>query len=199
MTNRWIPALMMVAMGLPGWAQTASQVQSRFPLTPHQVAQALSGNGIQVADDQVSLLATVVASESSPLMEVLSVKPLGDRSSGKRRESHSLVKLGCRVAGACLPFYTIVSKPAAAFDNMPIAQGVSIDGDSTALKPKAPIVMRQGTHATLVMNDSRMQVQVSVISLENGIAGHKIRVESPDHKQIYVAEVVSETLLKRSF
>ncbi len=59
--------------------------------------------------------------------------------------------------------------------------------------------MRPGTHATMVMNDSRMQVQVSVISLESGIAGHKIRVESPDHKKIYVAEVVSANLLKRSF
>jgi hypothetical protein len=141
----------------------------------------------------------VVASEPSPLLEVLSVKPLGDRSSGKHSESHSLVKMGCRVAGACLPFYSIVSKPAAVLDNVQVARDISYTGNSAALKPRDKIMMRQGTHATLMMNDSRMQVQVSVISLENGIAGHKIRVESPDHKQKYTAEVVSANLLKRSF
>jgi len=199
MTIKWIPAMMMVAMSFSGWAQAPFRVQNRFSLTPHQVAQTLSGNGIQGADNQVSLLATVASSEPSPLLDVLSVKPLGDRASGKRSESHSLVKLGCRVAGVCLPFYTIVSKPAAALDTIPVARIASSDGDSTVLKSHATIVMRQGTHATLVMNDTRMQVQVSVISLENGVAGHMIRVESPDHKQIYVAEVVSANLLKRSF
>lgn len=191
--------MMIVAMGVPVWAQALPQVQSRFPLTAHQVAQTLTDNGIQVADDQVSLLAKVVASEPSPLLDILSVQPLGVRSSGKHSESGSLVKLGCRAAGICLPFYSIVSKPVAALDNVPAARGIASDGGSAAIRSRARIIMRQGTHATLVMNDSRMQVQVAVISLENGAAGHKIRVESPDHKQIYVAEVVSANLLKRSF
>jgi flagella basal body P-ring formation protein FlgA len=59
--------------------------------------------------------------------------------------------------------------------------------------------MRAGAHATLVMDDARSHIQVAVISLENGIAGHRIRVASLDHKQVYVAEVVSANLLKRSF
>jgi len=50
-----------------------------------------------------------------------------------------------------------------------------------------------------VMDDARSHVQISVISLENGIAGHRIRVTSPDHKQFYVAEVVSANLVRRSF
>jgi len=50
-----------------------------------------------------------------------------------------------------------------------------------------------------VMDDGRSHIQVAVISLENGIAGHRIRVASPDHKQIYVAEVVGANLLKRSY
>lgn len=199
MTTRWIPAMMIVAMGLAGWAQAPSQVQNRFLVTPHQVAQALSSSGVQTADEQVSMLAKVVTSDSSPLLDILSVQPLGVGESGKRSKSHSLVKLGCRLAGACLPFYTIVSKPAAVLGLIPAVRVVSTEGGSAALKSQAPIVMRQGAHATLVMNDSRMQVQVSVISLESGIAGHMIRVESPDHKQIYVAEVVSANQLKRSF
>jgi hypothetical protein len=38
-----------------------------------------------------------------------------------------------------------------------------------------------------------------VITLQGGKAGDRIRVASPDHKQIYVAEVVDGSLLKRSY
>ena len=61
MTTRLIPVMLMMAMGVPGWAQAQSQLQRRFPLTAHLVAQALSGNGIQTMDEQVSLLARVVS------------------------------------------------------------------------------------------------------------------------------------------
>ena len=49
------------------------------------------------------------------------------------------------------------------------------------------------------MDDARAHVELSVVSLENGAAGHKIRVATPDHKQVYLAEVVSANRLKRSF
>jgi hypothetical protein len=49
------------------------------------------------------------------------------------------------------------------------------------------------------MDDGRAQIEVAVISLESGTAGHRIHVASPDHKQVYLAEVVSATLLTRSF
>jgi flagella basal body P-ring formation protein FlgA len=67
------------------------------------------------------------------------------------------------------------------------------------LKPNVAITMRAGARATLVMDDDRAHIQIAVISLENGIAGHWIRVASPDHKQVYVAEVVNASLLRKSF
>ena len=199
MTTKWIPALLMVAMALPAWVQSTSQAQGRFPLTPHQVALTLTGNGIQTADDQVSLLASVVAAEPAPLLDVLSIEPLADRSSGKLRASRSLVKLGCRVPGTCLPFYSIVTKLEAPGDSTPLALRVSSDQGNAARRPNPEIVIRVGAHATLMMDDARSHVEVTVVSLENGIAGHKIHVASPDHKQVYLAEVVSANLLKRSF
>jgi len=51
----------------------------------------------------------------------------------------------------------------------------------------------------LEMDDNRSHIQVSVISLENGNAGDKIRVSSPDRKQVYTAEVIDANLLKRSY
>jgi flagella basal body P-ring formation protein FlgA len=59
--------------------------------------------------------------------------------------------------------------------------------------------MRAGTHATLMMDDQRSQIQIAVISLENGMVGHRIHVASPDHKQTYVGEVVNARLLRGSF
>lgn len=199
MTTRWIPALLSVAMALPGWVQASSQAQGRFPLTLHQVAQTLSGNGIQTSDEQVLLLAKVVASKPAPVLDILSIEPLDDRSSGKGRESRSLVKLGCSSPGICLPFYSIVSKPEAPDGGTTGALRVSSEPGNFSRKPDTGIVIRAGARAILVMDDSRVHVQVTVISLENGIAGHRIHVASPDHKQIYVAEVVSANLLKRSF
>ena len=199
MTTRLIPVLLMMAMGLPGCVQAQSQLQRRFPLTAHQVAQALSGNGIQTMDEQVLLLANVVATEPAPVLYVLSVEPVGDRSPGTRRDLHSLVKLGCRLPGTCLPFYSIVSKLGASVDSTPVAVAFSPVTGSAALRPNTGIVIRAGAHATLVMDDERSHIQITVISLENGIAGHRIHVASPDHKQVYVADVVSANLVRRSF
>ncbi len=66
-------------------------------------------------------------------------------------------------------------------------------------KLNSEITMPAGTHAILIMDDHRSHIQVAVISLEKGIAGHWIRVASLDHKQFYVGEVVSANLLKGSF
>lgn len=199
MTPRLIPVLLMMAMGVPGWAQTQSQLQRRFPLTAHLVAQALSGNGIQTVDEQVSLLAQVVATEPAPVLDILSVVPLGSRSPGEHGELHSLVKLGCRLPGTCLPFYSIVSKPTVPANSTPVALGASAVTGGATSKMSTAIVIRAGARATLVMDDARSHVQMSVISLENGIAGHTIHVTSPDRKQHYVAEVVSANVVRRSF
>jgi hypothetical protein len=180
-------------MSLTGWSQ--SQLQDRFVLTADQVARAVSTGGIEVAGDQVSLLANVVATEPNPLLDVLSVEPLGDRWSGGHSGTHSWAKLGCHLPGVCLPFYAVVSwrqEPAGRATDRSIAS-------PAALKPKEAITMRAGAHATMLMDDDRSHIQIAVISLENGIAGQSIRVASPDHKQVYVAEVVSAHLLRRSF
>jgi hypothetical protein len=199
MKTKWIPALMMAAMSLPGWVHSPCQAQGRFPLTAHLVAQALSQSGIQTADEQVSMLASVVASEPVPVLDILSIEPLGERSPGKHGESHSLVKMGCRMTGVCLPFYSIVSKLDTPDRAAPNPRRVSSDAGAVARGSNSGIVIRIGAHATLVMDDARSHVEVTVVSLENGAAGHKIRVTTPDHKLVYLAEVVSANLLRRSF
>jgi hypothetical protein len=198
MTTKWMAALLITAMSAPSWGQQ-SQPKGRFALTADQVARTLSGRGLQVADQQVSLLANVVATEPNPLLDVLTVEPLGPRGPDKRPVAHSLVRLACHESDKCLPFYAIVTWPAGPVEGASSAFGTSVDTVQPMWKPNVAIMMRAGTHATLLMDDERSHIQVAVISLENGIVGHRIRVTTPDHKQVFIGEVVSASLLRRSY
>lgn len=192
---RWVVVFGLAVLSLSQW----SHAQERFALTTHQVAQTLAERGIQVADNQVSMAAKVVATEPSPKLEILSVEPIANPPSAEKSQARSWVRLGCSLPGTCLPFYVIVTSTEG-------QEGRAANG-STALsfnnkdlfESKSEITMKAGTHATLVLDDHRSHIQVAVISLEKGTAGHRIRVTSPDHKHVYVAEVVSERMLKASF
>jgi hypothetical protein len=154
---------------------------------------------MQIGDQQVSLLANVVATEPYPVLDILSIEPPSDRLSGERSATHSYVKLACHLPGTCLPFYAVVSWPEEAVGRATNTSSASPAVKRAMLKPNVAITMRAGTHAILVMDDNRSHIQIVVVTLENGVAGHSIRVASPDHKQVYLAEVVSAHLLRRSF
>jgi hypothetical protein len=168
-------------------------------LTGQQVAQAIAAKGVGIEEEQVSLLANVVATEPHPALDVLSVQPLGETGTAQPIESRSIVKLACHQPGVCLPFYAVIMQLGTSSSDPLGRRGAAARMASELLKPESVITMRAGAHAMLVMNDDRSHIQVSVISLENGAVGHKIRVASPDHKQVYLAEVVNAHLLKRSF
>jgi len=195
MTARWMAVLWMAAMSLPVWGQS----QDRFAITERQVARTLSGRGMQIADEQVSLPTRVVATEPFPVLDILSIEPLSGRQSTEHSEVRSWVKLACHQPGECLPFYAVVSRPEGTMGRETDAARVSTAAVNASFKPSTGVTMHAGAHATLVMDDARSHVQVSVISLENGSVGHRIRVASPDHKQVYVAEVISASLLKGSY
>jgi hypothetical protein len=192
MTARWIPFVLLAVLGAARPA--LPQVQEHFAVSAAQVALAVSASGMPIAADHVSLLTRVVATEPEPALDVLSVETLGGGSpdpSGPRLR----IKLACHVAGECLPFYAIVSSPLS-----PTVRARALPPPSgTVWTTRNQITMKAGTHATLILNDQRSQIEVAVVSLENGIAGHRIHVASLDHKQTYIAEVVNEHLLKGSF
>jgi hypothetical protein len=197
MRARWLSISLMAAISMPGWGQ--SQLQDRFALTAGQVARALSAGGVQTREDQVSLLTRVVATESSPALDILSVEPLGKQPVAEHSPIGSRVRLGCHLPGKCLPFYAIVRGLEPPHGLASTASHGSAGISNSMSNAKMDITMRAGTHATLVMDDNRCHIQVAVISLENGIAGHRIHVASPDHKQVYLGEVVNANLLRGSF
>jgi hypothetical protein len=199
MRKRQISILLVAAISLPGLGYSQPGPQESFAITAENVARTFSSKGIQTAGLQVSLLARVVATEPDPVMDVLSIEPRGKKQFAESNEASYMVKLGCHLNGVCLPFYAIVSKKDETAGSETMGSMVPLVPVNSTLKQGAAVTMRAGARARLVMDDGRSQVEVAVISLENGIAGHKIHVSSPDHKQVYLAEVVSSTLLTRNF
>ena len=196
MKARGLMILLSAAIAAPGWGQ--SQLPDRFVLTAEQVARALCDGGMQTTSEQVYLPAKIVATEASPVLDILSVEPIGKAQPAKP-PTRSRVKLACHQPGKCLPFYAFVSwsEPTTGAAAVPV--NASRLSRNVMLNPQSEITMRAGTRAMLEMDDDRSHIRVAVISLENGMAGHRIRVSSPDHKQTYFGEVVSANLLKGSF
>jgi hypothetical protein len=172
-----------------------TQSQDRFVITTEQVAQALISAGVAATAAQVSLPGRVVTLGHDPELDILSVHPLGKREPTQTSPVRSLVRLGCHEPHTCLPFYVTVK----GIDPATATVAISSPSHTPAKAPRSDFTMPLGTRATLIMDDHRSQIQVEVISLENGMAGKWIRVASPDHKQVYRGEVVNANLLRGTF
>jgi hypothetical protein len=196
MRARWIPVLLMATMAIPGLGR--AQSQSRFRLTPQQVASVLTEKGIATTGE-ISLPATVVANVPSPVLDVVSIEPIAKGQPAQYASARFSVRLACRQPGACLPFYATVTmaEPTLSAAANPSSQARA--AGKMMLNEKSDITMPAGTHATLVMDDHRSHIELEVISLENGMAGDRIRVAGPNRKQIYVGEVVNGNLLRGTF
>jgi hypothetical protein len=181
-------ALWMVAT-----VQAGAQAQQHFPVTAQQVAHALELQGVDVADGQISLAASIVAESAEPQLQIEGVQPLrgGHSGSGLRAE----VRLSCAQPHDCIPFYAFVTLP----DGTELAEkSTSIHALFAKRVPALPVAIRAGGHATLIVETARMHIRVPVISLQNGAVGAQIHVTSPDHKQTYRATVLGPSLLSGS-
>jgi hypothetical protein len=156
-----------------------AQSPARSVITTEQVARALTAAGSATVADQVALPARVTAAVPDAMLDVLSIDANG----------RGLVRLACHDPHACLPFYAEIHglKPG------------TVTTTNAARSLRTDYTMPVGTRATLILDDQRSHIQVAVISLENGMEGKRIRVSSPDHKQIYFGEVVSRNLLRGTF
>jgi hypothetical protein len=176
---------------LAAMASTATAAPGRAVITPEQVAAAISGAAMKVLPEQVTLLSEVIAKSNSPTLNVESIEPWG---------SHRMkVRLGCANQEQCLPFYVSVrfdqesgAKPSVALVDQASAMSLRLNHE-----PKE-FVVRAGSKATLLLDGGHVHIRLSVVCLENGAAGQKIRVECKDPKQTYVAEVVEGGILRGS-
>ena len=152
MTARCLSVLLMAAISVFGWGQ--SQTQNRFALTAGQVARALSEKGMPTSDGQVSLLTRVVATESSPALDVLSVEMLSQTVRGRALQSPLASQAGLSSTGqmsTLLCHRDLVTNLRPGLPSRPLTYrpGSTIRCQTENMD----ITMRAGTHATLVMDD----------------------------------------------
>jgi len=194
MTMRFAIALLTALVCLPAPAQF--RPDHRFAISTGTIAGAivksLLERGIAIDEEQISTLTNVVATQPTPALDVQSVSPRQSFTRG----AQSIVKLACRTPYACLPFYAVIDWPAG---RTPPPMALDVSTTARASAHSAPVLMRAGTHATLALGDGRADIHVSVISLENGALGRRIRVATPNRKVTYTAEVVSADTLKGTF
>jgi hypothetical protein len=194
------PAVTMLMIAMASRALSQPQRQIRYELAAEQIVVAvqrqLIKGGVKVTEAEISLPARIVATERAPILEVNSVEEFSRYEVNGHSVARSKIKLTCRAVSVCLPFYAIVSRKGRPTES---SARTFVPSNLEVLEPKSKVTMAVGTSATLVMGDENMHIELKVVSLESGSTGRLIRVASPDHKTIYVAEIVSANLVMGRF
>jgi hypothetical protein len=189
-------ALLSLAV-FPVHLASAESGQRRYPVTTAMIVSAMQQRQMPVAGVHIRISAPITALSSNPMLDIQSISLTGTKS--------AQIRVACRTRNDCLPFYVAAEWTEA---NDPVSIPVTLSSPSTqpfAATLKAPSggggeqLIRSGTTATLVIEDEKVQIRLRVVYLQAGSPGDKVRVTTPDHKQAFVAQVVTPTLLKGSF
>jgi hypothetical protein len=172
--------ILSVTMALPAAAATGYD-----SITKEQVAAAMSGAGVKVSADQVTLLTDVVSTTSTPALKVESMERWG--------ADRMRVRLDCAKHEDCLPFYVAVRWMQG--DTALLAQAAA---PAPARVDPSSYVVRAGSSAILMLEGDHVHIRIPVVCLENGTPGQTIRVASKDHRLTYTARVVDGIVLKGS-
>lgn len=183
--HRFISALLLsTAAALP-----AAAASGRDAITTEQVAAAMANAGMQVSSKQVDLLSDVVANTPSPVLKIRSMEPWGDR--------RMMVRLDCESNEECLPFFVAVRFNAVDDARAAVANVVPTSSENLHTKsPAATPTLRAGAPVVLLLDGGRVHIRLTVVCLENGSIGQTIRVASKDHKQVYTAQVVDDSVVR---
>lgn len=204
---RWSEIFLYAAIGLGplGLAISSSaQAPPRFAIAASQVTRAMDLASLPVEGASVRLAAPFTSSRANAVMEVESVTSMGHHA--------ARLRLVCKDHSECIPFFAEVTFPDAVdvtkLCGVKTSRVASVQGSEAANQasvsesPSQPApakeaaVLRAGAAATLAFDADRIHIRLEVISLQTGSAGSRVRVSSLDHKQFYVAQVVTPTLLK---
>ena len=205
---RWSEIFIYAALGLGplglAISSLAQPVPTRFAIEASQVTRAMQAAELPAEGVEVKLAAPITSSRANALIEVDSVASIGH---------HALrLRLACRDHSECIPFFAEVTFPDAVdvtrlrgvkTSRVAAVQGPDATKDASVSEipsrpapVRDPAILRAGAPATLAFDAERIHIRLEVISLQSGGEGSHIRVSSLDHKQFYVAQVVTPTLLK---
>ena len=165
----------------------ASAASGRYAISPEEVAATVSRYGIEIAPDHVKFLSGVVATTATPRLTVRSIHSWGTE--------RLMARLECQSHEECLPFFVGLE---VARDSGTASGPLTQEGSAGPAATPAPknYVLRKGSPATLQLDGERVHIRISVICLENGVAGQTIRVTGKDHRLVYTAQVLDTGLLQ---
>lgn len=191
----------------------AQESHARFPLTSQQIMKAMEGRQLSTQGVRVTIAAPITASIAEPQLEILSAALLN---------SHEMrLRVSCHNHSECISFFAVATFPADVdasklplkLEHQPGTQTATAETHTASSSPSIvtpqtkavqvggtagkPIIAA-GAPATLDFEDQRIHIHLDVICLQSGAAGDKVRVSTRDRKQVYVAEIVTPTLLKGS-
>ncbi len=178
--NKLAWAVLAFVSVMPAVSQTGAAAPSSLA---QRVVDALALTGITVGPRQIEFLSGTHRARESEGVRVVSVT---DSTAGTAK-----VKLRCPDNHDCLPFYVLVHSLTGASLRSTKLQAPPI---SAANAPQN--VVRGGDRATLVLESPDSRLSFPVICLQSGMLGQKIRVASPDRRQVFDAEVVASGMLK---
>lgn len=177
--------LIIATLIAAGTAIPATCERPRYAIGADSIAAAVNNMGIHVVANQITLLTDVVATSNAPRLRVRSIEKSADHA--------LMVRLECESSDQCIPFYARIRGA----ENNGTAISLPLLQVPDASQPKAPQV-KKGSSAILLLDGEHVHVRLSVICLENGALGQKIRVAAGDPRQIFLAEVVNQNMLKGS-
>ncbi|MGA2534428.1 MAG: flagella basal body P-ring formation protein FlgA [Terracidiphilus sp.] len=177
-----VATMSVVCLAMPALAVT-----QHYGIRAESVAAAMNGVGMQITPAQVALLTDVVATSSAPRLRVSSIEKLGDH--------RLMARVECQNPQECMPFFVRINLGPDTGASAPSGQSRVSFSSAGQAKPDA---VKAGSKATLLLDSAHMHISLSVVCLENGAAGQKIRVSAGERRQIYLAEVINGQLLKGS-
>jgi hypothetical protein len=189
--NRLIAGcIVFAAVGWPALAATR-----HYAVSAEQVAASVTGLGVQLMPDQVSLLTDVTATTPTPSLQVRFVERV--------EADRFMVRLECGSQEDCMPFIASVhasGETATRLSAVSLRSSLrgSLSSSDSNTRSDA-VFMRSGSRAILQLDNEHVHIRIPVICLESGVAGKTIRVTDKDHTRVYSAQVVQAGLLQGRF
>jgi len=180
--------LILWAIMAAGAVNSAAAGSDRYAISATSVAAAISLDGVQVSQDQITFPTGVVATTQAPVLKVRSVEKLDDE--------RLLARMECVNSNECLPFIVDIrvglgseAQFAAIAKNAPRSLSTTPQGSG------APAV-HSGARVTLMLDGEHVHIRIPAICLQGGAPGQLIRVTGTDHRLIYQAQVIDASVVK---
>jgi len=214
-----LPAQQPIAAAVtPIAAAGALHIALRYEVPASAVAAALTTEGLLIAPDRLHLAMPLSAASPAPQLHVAGAQLEHD---GSLR-----LRIICRKAGECMPFFATVAKsdsetalaaitglhPAATAPVAGTALGsgsplaVAGNAASPASGSAGPVSLTAaaarpqgitvGARITLQLTDAQMRIQLPAVAMDTGAPGTEVRVTSADHRHTYRGVVIDADTVK---